>query len=544
MVIVQNLSFAYESRPVFAGLSLTFDRQWTALCGANGSGKTTLVRLLSGDLLPDSGRIVLEGAGVGGTDGAAGGGRGGRSAGTEGAGRGNKGGNADRIVVCPQASETPPAAFFDPDILNTPGFFPLLAKLEIKEDWIERWETLSGGEKKRCVIADVLIRNPAVLILDEPANHIDAATLSILTGALSSFQGTGIVISHNLTFLNALAGSTVLLIPPNNDADSGGVSRVLTYAVPPLQALSEFDKEQEGKRERKALLAAGTKKILRAHKDAVREAAQDKTKRMSKKHLDIHDSDTRQKINLARLTGRDKTGGKKAAALETAFHKKEAALGQIDAVGLRKTGAELRGKKSTAPVLFYTAAGTIVISKGFSVIHPELEIKNDARIVIMGENGSGKTSLLAYIMRTLHAEGGTGYNRRVWYLPQELDTQTRGRLIERLHGLNEKERGRLLSVVYRLGSEPRALLASRGLSPGEARKLYFAFAMMEGAELIALDEPANHMDSVSVAALSDAIAEFEGALLCITHDRIFAEKTGGICWRLERAGGIGRVSIE
>jgi ATPase subunit of ABC transporter with duplicated ATPase domains len=459
-------------------------------------------------------------------------------------------------VVCPQIAETPPAAFFDPDILNSPEFFPLLSKLDIKEDWIDRWETLSGGEKKRCVIADVLIRKPAVLLLDEPANHIDEATLQLLTGALLSFEGTGIVISHNLAFLNALAKSTVLLIPQAETGNEGGATRVFVYAAPPLTALGAFEQEEEGKRERKALLAAETKKLSRAQKDAVREAAQDKTKRMSKKNLDVHDSDTRNKINLARLSGRDRTGGKKAAALQTAFHKKETALGQIDALGGRKTGAELRGKRSEKPVLFYTTAGTLFISEQFSVVHPELEIKNDAHIMIMGENGSGKTSLLTYIMRTLCAEcgiaameksekdNGTAKSRRVFYLPQELDTRARDNLMARLRGLPEKEKGQLLSVIYRLGSEPRALLASQGISPGEARKLSIAFAMMEGAELIALDEPSNHMDSVSAAALSDAMAEFEGALICITHDRVFAEKSGSICWRVERRGDAGQVRIE
>ncbi|MDR1096142.1 MAG: hypothetical protein LBL31_07110, partial [Spirochaetaceae bacterium] len=71
-------------------------------------------------------------------------------------------------------------------------------------------------------------------------------------------------------------------------------------------------------------------------------------------------------------------------------------------------------------------------------------------------------------------------------------------------------------------------------SPGEARKLFFADAMMRGVSLILLDEPTNHMDTVSADALACAIQEFEGAAVLVTHDRTFAEKTGNVFWKTER----------
>jgi ATPase subunit of ABC transporter with duplicated ATPase domains len=505
VVALSNLSFSYDSRPVFKGLSLSFGDCWTALIGANGTGKSTLVKLIAGGFSPDLGGITRGG----------------------------------EVAVCDQDRETLPDCFSDPEIVNDRAFFALLARLQIGDDWAGRWKTLSGGEKKRCVIADILIRKPAVLILDEPANHIDEPTMQLLINALSTFEGTGIVVSHNMAFLNMLASSTVLLVagPP----DTG--SHAFMFSAPPQEALAEFEKEQEGRRERKQQLTLESRKIERAKKDAVEEAAQKKNK-MSKKYLDIHDSDTRAKVNLARLSGRDKTGGKKVAALSAVFAKKEADLQNLNALGLRKTGAGLRGKKSERPVLFYAEAGELSVAGGvYTLEHPVLEVRNDSRIVITGGNGSGKTSLLEHIasvVRSAVSQGGPS----CWYLSQELSEESRDTALTTLNALNEKEKGEVLSLVFRLGSEPSAFLTTRRLSPGEARKFFFAEAMRRGVSLILLDEPTNHIDTVSMDALAAAIQEFEGAVVLVTHDRVFAEKIGTVFWSMKRHGGRGQIIIE
>ncbi|MDR0643851.1 MAG: ATP-binding cassette domain-containing protein [Treponema sp.] len=501
MVTITNLSFSYDSNPVFRNLSLTFSEKWTALIGANGTGKSTLIKLISGELKPDRGGINANGG----------------------------------IVVCPQSVESAPACFGEAEMLNSPEFFALLAKLEIGGDWIERWDTLSGGEKKRCWLADALIRKPAVLILDEPVNHIDAAAMKLLIRALSAFEGTGIVVSHNMAFLDTLATATVMLVAGQPLAEE---RRAFVFASPPLNAAAEFEKEQSGKRELRERLAGESSRLERAKKDAAREALHDKNRRMSKKNIDIHDHDTRAKVNLARLSGKDRIGGKKVAALETAFRQKQAELQGVDALGRRKTGAGLHGVKSGHPVLFYLPEGEIHIGD-YTMAHPAMEIKHDSRIAILGDNGAGKTSLLEHIVQTINTSGF-----KLWYLRQELSENDREDILERLRGLGEKEKGDALSVLYRLGSEPSSLLATRSLSPGEARKLSFAFAMTAGVSLIALDEPTNHMDTVSASILGDAVNEFEGAAVLVTHDRVFAEKTGKVFWTIERKGGKGRLVID
>jgi len=337
MLTINNLCFSYDSKTVFKDLTVSFAKGWTALIGANGLGKSTLIRLISGILVPDSGSIYAEG----------------------------------NIALCSQTAEEPPPCFSDPDILNSNEFYALLEKLAIGHDWIERWDILSGGEKKRCLIADTLIRKPAVLLLDEPVNHIDQKATEILLAALASYSGIGIVVSHHISFLNALTSSTLMLI-----ADGDGPSRFFTFALAPLEALSVFEKEQEGKRESRSRLSADIQKISQAKSDAVREAREKKQRAMSKKSLAPHDSDARGKVNLARLTGKDKTGGKKAAALDSALSRKKTALDKTEALGLRKIGAGLTGTRSERPVLYFLKAGEIEAETHVCPCHAEGSFPN------------------------------------------------------------------------------------------------------------------------------------------------------------------------
>lgn len=498
MITVTNLSFSYDSRPIFSQITLSFAAGWTALVGPNGCGKSTLLQLIAGTLRPDSGTV-----------------------------------SAPPVVLCRQDMEAVPACFSDPELVNDAGFFPLISRLEIKEDWAGRWETLSGGEKKRCIIADVLIRKPEALILDEPANHIDAYTINLLTKRLADFAGVGIAVSHNRGFLDGLCRATVILVPSKQG------TRAVCIDAPPEAALFEFEKGQEFLREQKTTLKEAVSSLSGRQKDAVRTAEQDKRKKLSGRKADPCDTDSRAKRQLAVLSGRDRTGGKKVAHLTTALVKKEQELAALHVEGRRKIGAQLAGVRQERKILYSAYAGTMALAGGINLVHPDLSIANDARVVLTGNNGVGKSSLVQRIVADLALP-----ETALFYLRQELSSEELRCILEQLRALSEKDRGAVLSVVYRLGSEPDALLTTQALSPGEARKVLFAFALLQKASFIILDEPTNHLDGIAAASFADAIQEFAGAVLLVTHDRIFAQKTGRTFWHIEGAGAEKYLSVS
>ncbi|MFK7824519.1 MAG: ATP-binding cassette domain-containing protein [Oligoflexales bacterium] len=169
---LQNLHFSYDnlSAELIAGISVGFHHGWTSLCGPNGCGKTTLLKLISGELKPNSGSIAAQGS----------------------------------IVAIPQSTEFAPSGLHGFRLDYQKSAIKLRNHLKIGDDWYERWPSLSIGERKRLQIAVALASNPDVLLVDEPTNHVDAETKQVILEALNNFRGVGVIISHDRLLLNEL----------------------------------------------------------------------------------------------------------------------------------------------------------------------------------------------------------------------------------------------------------------------------------------------------------------------------------------------------
>ena len=497
---LHTLSFSYDSmpRPVFDGLSLVFPPGWTALAGPNGSGKTTLISLISGSLTPASGSVS-----------------------------GNSG-----VVICAQDMDAIPQIFSDPSMMNDPACLALLARLGIDETFPWRWDTLSGGERRRCCIADALSRNPEVLILDEPANHVDAATVELLAAELERFSGIGILISHNLEFIDRLCGNTVIL----RVCERGTVAR--SWACSPCVAFREEERKKGFLNDQRAGVRERIKK-LESRKDlAEREVARSK-KRLSKCDIDPHDHSARAKVNLARVSGKDASAGGAASRLSGEIGRLAGELSRMEAPGMRKTGASLAGTRESRDRLYFRASGTMTLAGGtITLKHPDLAILCDDRIVMVGDNGCGKTSLLSSIVRDIDLA-----SERVFFLEQELSASRRRDAIAGFQGLSSAEKGKVVSFIYRLGSEPDSVLSTECASPGETRKLLLALAMLRDVSVLALDEPTNHLDALSVRSLGESLASFAGAVILVTHDTSFASSLGAAFWEVERRGDEARLRV-
>ncbi|MGD8453084.1 MAG: ATP-binding cassette domain-containing protein [Phycisphaerae bacterium] len=492
----RSVTFTYDTaaQPVLADLSLCFPPGWTGVIGANGCGKTTLLRLATDELTPSAGRII----------------------------------RPARVVCCPQRTDAPPeglAALLRDD---APAAHTLRGRLGIEADWPGRWETLSHGERKRAQVGVVLWQEPDVLALDEPTNHIDAAARALLLAVLREFRGVGLLVSHDRELLDALCRSCLFMDRGRAVLRPGGY----TAAITQQQA------EDERARAMRDQARAEVRRIEReAH--ARRQEAARAHKLRSKRGIAAKDHDAKDAINRARLTGKDGAAGRKLRQMQGRAEQAAARVAEINVRGSVKMGVALGGERARRPVLLRLPEGEVPLGDGRMLVHPELEVRADARIALVGPNGSGKSTLVRHILERLDLPA-----ERVVYLPQEMLATEGARLAGELRALPRAERGEALSHVSRLNSDPRAVLETELPSPGETRKIRLALGMAYAPHLIVLDEPTNHLDLPSIEALEAALAECPAALLLVSHDRVFLERLARTWWQIEADAGGGGTCLR
>jgi ATPase subunit of ABC transporter with duplicated ATPase domains len=154
-------------------------------------------------------------------------------------------------------------------------------------------------------------------------------------------------------------------------------------------------------------------------------------------------------------------------------------------------------------------------------------VLRESRIRVTGPNGIGKTTLLKAIQTSMKLPA-----EKVLYLPQELSTDDSTTLLNSIRELPSVERGRVLTLVAALGVDPERLLESECPSPGEARKLKIAEGLGRQVWCLILDEPTNHLDLPAIERLEEALRNYPGAMVLVTHDQKFAERSTNVEWRL------------
>jgi len=482
----QNVSFTYPgmTRPLIEALTCHFPPQWTGIVGANGAGKSTILKLAAGLLVPDSGEVRHPGL----------------------------------AVYCEQRTDEVPALFEALARADDQDAVLVKADLGIAPDWLDRWRTLSHGERKRAQVGVLLWRRPDVLAVDEPTNHLDIEARGLLAKALGRFRGIGLLVSHDRDLLDTLCAHTLFVDPPSAEMRRGGYTK----------AQGDKAREEESLRRRHEIAKAERKKIEREASKR-RDAASSADIRRSKRGLAPGDHDAREKIDRARVTGKDAVAGKLLRQLQGRLRH---ARQKEEGLHTKKTyekGIWLQGERSKRDVLFLIPEGKVDLGGERTLRHPELVMRPGDRFALTGPNGAGKSTLVRRIVESLDLPAG-----RLTYVPQEIDLDSSARILDSARALPHDKLGFMMTVVSRLGSRPHRLLESDEPSPGEMRKLLLAMGVANEPHLIIMDEPTNHMDLPSIQCLEDALDDCPYGLLLVSHDLRFLSRLTRRRWDISR----------
>ena len=496
-VRLAEVSFSYsDSIPLLRDVSLQLAPGWTGVVGANGAGKTTLIRLITGELEPARGQVRIEPP----------------SASVRRCGQ-----TVEKVTQTIEAF-----ARADDGVARR-----LHGELALDPAALSRWPTLSPGERKRWQVGAAMAAEPAVLILDEPSDHLDADARELLREALGRFRGIGIVVSHDRALLERLTSHTVRVNDgsariwrgPYGDAKRAWEAEEREYHAAYERLKHERDKLARRLADKRRLAmsaaadsSAGAGRRMRGPRD------HDATSLMAKGKSEMASA------RLSRDAGILRRGVDRIA-------------GQLGEFEFRKAkGRALFVDYVPAPMarIFALDENEILAGAKRVLVDVHLVVGRESKIRVAGPNGAGKTTLLGAMLRTAHLP-----RERVMFLPQELSEDDGIAMLEAVRALNAGDRARVLTLAAALGVDPERILGSESPSPGEARKLALAYGLGRQVWACVLDEPTNHLDMPAIERLEEALAAYPGALVIVTHDDPLAARTTREEWRIEN----GRIEV-
>lgn len=488
---LDHVTYSYPgaSEPAIVDVCGTFPEGWTGVVGDNGCGKSTLALIAAGAIGPDAGMVSPRLFGA----------------------------------YCHQDSSVAPDSLADLASDWSREGCQVRAMLHIDDEWLWRYATLSGGQQKRIQIACALAERPDVLVMDEPTNDLDGETKELVRRALASFKGIGILISHDRALLDALASQCLVFEGRTARMRPGGYSKAHAQAESELAAAARA--RSNAKREVKRLEAEARRRS--------EEASRQKAKR-SRSGLDKKDSDARERIGRAIVSGKDGVAGKLSATMSRRLERADEQLGKLSVA--KRYEARLGGLGAVSRSSSVAHLDEQELRRGgFSIQVPELWVGPTDHIALTGANGSGKSLVMRRIAQAIPQAIACAY------VPQEVSDEERQRALRQLRDCSPAQRGRVLSLVASLNSDPDRLLDGDNVSPGELRKLVLALRLQGNPCLLLLDEPTNHLDVGSIEALERLLAGFPGAVLLVSHDEALASAVGRIRWETECDDGQWRL---
>jgi ATPase subunit of ABC transporter with duplicated ATPase domains len=506
-------------QPVLADVTLSFGQEKTGLVGANGCGKTTLARIAAGLLQPTTGTVRRFGsvaflpqdfAPLG------------EHSVAEALGVADKLAALDRLTA--GAGDDGDLAVLDDDWAIETRVAAEMDRLGLAHLSLgRRMATLSGGETTRVVLASLFLGRPDLLILDEPTNNLDRDSRLALYGAVGSWPGGLLVISHDRELLG-LMGRIVELAPQGVRAYGGN------YDLYTAQRDAEAQAAQQE-------LTDAEKRLRASRREA--QASHERQERRASRGRKMRDKIGMPTIMLnAMRENSERTTARLADTMAAKVEDARAAL----ATARERVAERKQLDIDLAPVTL--PAGKMVLDlEGVSFRHPgaarptlagvTLRLVGPERVALVGPNGSGKTTLLRLILGQLRADAGrvaVGVERLAC-LDQRADLlRPDWSVLENFRagnpGLSETVcRLTLARFLFRTDAVHRP---AGTLSGGERLRAALACVLSAVAppQLLLLDEPTNHLDLLSLANLEQALRQYTGALLVVSHDRTFLDNVG------------------
>ena len=355
------------------------------------------------------------------------------------------------------------------------------------------YRKFSGGWRMRVILARLLLQKPNLLMLDEPTNHLDLPTIEWLENYLQSYEGTVIVVSHDKEFLSKMTDTTVEISMGKITVYSGNYAYYLESKEERMDMQQrKFDNQQQFIKEQEKFINRFKAKASKAT------AAQSRVKMLDKLDRIEAPEDDNREINIQ-------------------FHMSTTS---------GKVVAELNDVSKKFPDIE-------IVKNASGVIH-----RGD-KIALIGANGKGKSTLLRMIAGVEPHEGEIkiGYNViNAFYAQHQLESlNTNNEVLEELQqnsgGRNDTELRTILGCFLFAGDD--VFKKIKVLSGGEKARVALAKTLLLEANFMSLDEPTNHLDMRSINILIQALQQYTGTFIVVSHDRFFISEIANKIWWIE-----------
>ncbi|MDO8570031.1 MAG: ABC-F type ribosomal protection protein [Candidatus Daviesbacteria bacterium] len=483
MITVTGTSKSFGDKQLLDDINFSLDNEVVGLIGNNGSGKTTILKILSGELLSDKGNIQ----------------------------------KGDEVIhylpQYPDFKELTVRDFLTSKLVNPSDNYKIEIALQSlglsKIDKNQPANSLSGGQKTKLHLASLLLTNSTTLLLDEPTNNLDMHGLIWLEKFIKDFKGNILLVSHDRALLDNTV-DRIIELKDGKIKKYGG-----NYSFYREQKLAE-EKSQLEKYKENTEEVARLEKLISDKKERAR--------RLSKDTKPTRDND---KFAANFFSQRSIKIDRQAKAVESR-------LGHLEKLEKPKERISFpfgfEGQVHSDKFIL----GCKNISKNYNdkVVLQDISfsISGNQHIWLSGTNGSGKTTLLNILAKKLQPDKGNieiGNNVKIGYFSQEtsqLDINKTGIEELILTGTSETDCFKYAMNLHLNPSDLRKPISQ--LSRGQIAKLEFIKLLIGKNHILILDEPTNHLEVETREEIEEALKNYQGAILVISHDRYFLEEIG------------------